>query len=167
MATTTQTPVTITCLRRASDAWWELSFRAAPDDFAHIVRAIKCIPAQRRSYDPTRRCWRIASTSLLLGLGVYLPGLKERVEHLLGGEEEEAEPRPAVSTLPPAVERAYVTLHLLPSAPRCVVKAAYRALAAETHPDVGGSTVAMQQLNAARDTLVGWLDTRGRRTRAA
>ena len=99
MATrTTETPITITYLRRASDGWWELAWRAAPDDFAHIVRAIKGIPAQRRSYDPTRRVWRIASTSLVLGLGVYLPDLKERVAQVLGGGEEEDEaPRPAVA----------------------------------------------------------------------
>jgi hypothetical protein len=164
MATNTRTPVTITRLERAPDGWWELAWRAAPDDFDAIVQAVKSLPLDRRRYDPQRRLWRIASTSLLLGLGVYLgPDLAQRVERLLGKEE----PRPSVLALPQTVEAAFTRLYLLPTAPRSVVKAVYRALAAETHPDVGGSTADMQRLNAARDTAMAWLESHPRRTRAA
>jgi hypothetical protein len=34
------------------------------------------------------------------------------------------------------------------------ITAAYRHLAADHHPDRGGSTVRMQEINAARDTLL-------------
>jgi curved DNA-binding protein CbpA len=43
----------------------------------------------------------------------------------------------------------YVTLHLLPSAPPEVVKAAYKALAVLNHPDKGGETEVMQRINDA------------------
>jgi hypothetical protein len=44
---------------------------------------------------------------------------------------------------------AYQALGVLPSAPRTVIEAAYRALARDAHPDVGGSEARMQALNAA------------------
>lgn len=53
----------------------------------------------------------------------------------------------------PAVARAYEALWLKPGAPMSVVKAAYRSLAAQTHPDVGGDPSAMLRLNTAYETL--------------
>jgi|GEM_PF-6956252 DnaJ-class molecular chaperone len=44
---------------------------------------------------------------------------------------------------------AYAVLWLLPGAPAAVVKAAYRALAAQYHPDAGGDLELMVRLNAA------------------
>jgi curved DNA-binding protein CbpA len=52
-----------------------------------------------------------------------------------------------------ALPKAYVTLGVLPSAPRTVIEAAYRALAKGAHPDVGGSEARMQALNAAMATI--------------
>jgi hypothetical protein len=49
--------------------------------------------------------------------------------------------------------KAYMTLGVLPSAPRTVVEAAYRALAKDAHPDVGGSEARMQALNAAMTAI--------------
>ncbi len=43
----------------------------------------------------------------------------------------------------------YQTLHLLPSAPPEVVRAAYKALAMKHHPDHGGDVGAMQRINDA------------------
>ena len=48
-----------------------------------------------------------------------------------------------------ALTSAYTTLHLLPSAPPELVTAAYRTLAQLHHPDRGGDTGAMVQINAA------------------
>lgn len=53
----------------------------------------------------------------------------------------------------PELTRAYAQLWLRPGAPLPVVKAAYRALAAQYHPDAGGDTVAMTRLNDAYETL--------------
>jgi len=44
---------------------------------------------------------------------------------------------------------AYAALHLLPTAPPALVKAAYRTLATLHHPDRGCDTATMAQLNAA------------------
>lgn len=44
-------------------------------------------------------------------------------------------------------------LHLLPTAPRALVEAAYRVLTRECHPDVGGDHEAMVRLNAAIEAL--------------
>lgn len=43
----------------------------------------------------------------------------------------------------------HADLHVLESAPWPVVEAAYKALARLNHPDRGGSTAAMQKINAA------------------
>ena len=52
------------------------------------------------------------------------------------------------------------TLHLRPGAPVEVVEAAYRALALLYHPDRGGDTDRMQEINAA---IEGLRRARGRR----
>jgi len=44
-------------------------------------------------------------------------------------------------------------LHIANDAPLAVAEAAYRALARHEHPDVGGSTATMQQLNAAIEAI--------------
>jgi DnaJ-class molecular chaperone len=53
----------------------------------------------------------------------------------------------------PGVTNAYTALWLRPGAPLPVVKAAYRALAAQYHPDAGGDPIAMQRLNQAYSIL--------------
>ena len=50
---------------------------------------------------------------------------------------------------------AWGALYLMPGAPPEVVKAAYRALAQLYHPDKGGDTARMQEINAAMEELVG------------
>jgi hypothetical protein len=61
--------------------------------------------------------------------------------------------RAAIAFLPPGsatVKRAwYEVLGVTPTTPMTVVKAAYKALASERHPDAGGSDEAMSELNAA------------------
>lgn len=49
----------------------------------------------------------------------------------------------------------YAALHLLPSAPPELVKAAHRCLAKLAHPDKGGDVVTMQRINAAADRILG------------
>lgn len=50
---------------------------------------------------------------------------------------------------------SHAVLHLLPSAPAEVIKAAYRAMSLIHHPDRGGSTEAMARINDAMDKLMG------------
>ena len=65
------------------------------------------------------------------------------------------------------LDRAHAALHLAPGAPLPVVRAAYRALAARHHPDVGGDPEAMRRLNAAYATLRASHRTRVRREATA
>ena len=51
-------------------------------------------------------------------------------------------------------------LHLLPTAPRRVIDAAWRALSQEHHPDAGGDPEAQARLNAAHARLVGLVSER-------
>jgi hypothetical protein len=75
-----------------------------------------------------------------------------------GGSTTWASSRPADGTRfstapsPPApdpIAKAYASLWLRPEAPWPVIKAAYRALATIHHPDMGGATTAMMEINAA------------------
>jgi DnaJ-class molecular chaperone len=53
----------------------------------------------------------------------------------------------------PTLVAAYAVLWLRPGAPLSVVKAAYRSLAAQYHPDAGGEPLAMRRLNEAYETI--------------
>jgi hypothetical protein len=95
----------------------------------HLVDMLKVyIDASDREWNPQRKVWIIDPTSIAMALdllkSVY-PNTRV-VEH-----EEFAPPRsePIRQTGP------HATLYVLPDAPRCVVDAAYRALAREFHPD--------------------------------
>jgi hypothetical protein len=50
-------------------------------------------------------------------------------------------------------ESAFAALHLLPSAPAALVRAAYKCLAAIHHPDKGGDEGVMKHVNAAYKQL--------------
>jgi hypothetical protein len=50
--------------------------------------------------------------------------------------------------------QAYMLLHLLPSAPKAVIRAAYKAMAMLAHPDRGGDVLQMQVINAAYAQLM-------------
>jgi len=53
----------------------------------------------------------------------------------------------------PVVSTPYEVLHLLPSAPREVVKAAYKALALLHHPDHGGDAELFKEINLAYESI--------------
>jgi hypothetical protein len=53
----------------------------------------------------------------------------------------------------PTVERAYHTLHLLPSAPAELVDLAYRFWSKKLHPDLGGDDGQMAALNTAMEVI--------------
>lgn len=106
-----------------------------------------------RRWDPVLSCW------------VVTPVMAEAAAHWLRTSfpehtERREEPRAAPPPPPPPPPRMgaaepWASLHLLPSAPREVVDAAYKALARLHHPDLGGSTAAMQRVNDAYQKLRG------------
>ena len=101
-----------------------------------------------RKYDPRARHWtvaRLAEKQFRHWLAYARQMLDAQVEWI-AGDDSETEWTPPKK--PQAVD-PYQTLHLLPSAPPEVVKAAYRALAMMHHPDKGGDTATMQTINDA------------------
>jgi hypothetical protein len=71
------------------------------------------------------------------------------LKQMYPGEFAPAPPPPP----PPQIPPHYAALHLAPGAPLAVAEAAYQALARTHHPDAGGSTAAMQALNAAIERI--------------
>jgi hypothetical protein len=63
------------------------------------------------------------------------------------------EPRHLRTPLGESLPDPYVTLGVLPSAPRAVIEAAYRVLAKTAHPDVGGSAARMRDLTWAMTAI--------------
>ena len=94
----------------------------------------------RAPQDPLQKIWSLLLDAAAREFGAFLfgpsAGTKNRARQL----------RTALDTAAP---KAYVALGVLPSAPRAVIEAAYRALAKDAHPDVGGSEARMRALNAA------------------
>jgi hypothetical protein len=141
---------------------YHVTFRGG--DFSLCVSTLKSfIPAGLRGYTPTTRQWFIdedATHQLRRWLSYAETMIGARVEWI-GGEayaEYETECPPPLNTPPPPPPRPkpvdpYTALHLLPSAPPEVIKAAYRALAVKLHPDHGGNEEEMKRINAAYKRL--------------
>lgn len=58
------------------------------------------------------------------------------------------------SDAPPTLTSAYAELHLLPSAPQSVIKAAYKALVSLHHPDKGGDADKFIKISEAYQKIV-------------
>jgi hypothetical protein len=126
--------------------------------FKSLIDALKNFvsPVYRR-YEPATRKWVVgepAAESFRHWLSYARATFNARIEWI-----GEADADPEREWTPPKPERPkasdpYVTLHLLPSAPPEVVKAAYRALAVLNHPDKGGDEEKMKRLNEAYGRLL-------------
>lgn len=101
------------------------------------------IPACQRSWDPDRKVWTVFGSERWANLAVDF--LLEAFPYAKIVRPIE---RPIRQTAT-ASNDPYRALHLLPTAPPELVKSAYRTLSKLNHPDHGGDTVAMQQLNGA------------------
>lgn len=138
----------ISKLGAAEYPWrWGLRIRSAESDvFEAVVAALKQnIPARERRWDGNGKRWLFKDNWIEVAADIL------RVHRLIVDHDDAPgeDARAPVSAPPSRVLAAYERLHLLPSAPPEVVAAAYRALAKRTHPDRGGDTTVMQQLNAA------------------
>lgn len=109
-----------------------------------MVEGIKThIPSRQRTWKPDLRQWwfraevidSVCTLATLFCEGGYV----------------HAQSSPAPAHRGP--EAAYQTLHLLPSAPPELVKAAYKALSKLEHPDKGGDKARMQAINSAYGIL--------------
>lgn len=97
-----------------------------------LIDGLKAFPAHARSYNPATRVWTVRAPHDERALALlfrFFPGATvfgERVRHSAPPPSTPAGPRP------PSPHDA---LHLLPSAPREVIDASYRALVKKYHPD--------------------------------
>jgi len=99
------------------------------------------IPADHRSYDPANKTWYVRPGWGQVAISVLRMAF-DAVE--VTTQDKRSQPKPIRRSDPNFSE-----LHLLPSAPTCVIEAAYKAMAKANHPDRGGSTAAMQAINSA------------------
>ena len=125
-----------------------------PDVFKLLVETLKSfIRADLRRYSRGVRQWHVegrAVASVYRWLNHARDVIHADIEWPDGTEFWDAPPPPPKR--PKAPKRrpdAFATLHLLPSAPPELIKAAYRTLAQLHHPDHGGDTSAMQRINIA------------------
>jgi len=99
----------------------------------------------RAPQDPLQKICSLLLDAAAREFGAFLFG-PGAVQGSAGRKNRARQLRTALDAASP---KAYVALGVLPSAPRAVIEAAYRALAKDAHPDVGGSEVRMRVLNAA------------------
>ena len=135
-------------LRRAGD--W-VFFKTNNAGFINCIRR-GILPLSYRKYDISNRCWLvwwerlpelvdIASRFYLVDWS-ELPGKWQML--IVGGEVKERR-TPIKSSTP------YSKLHLLDTAPPSVVKAAYKALLLEYHPDHNDGIGDKEKLNEVID----------------
>jgi hypothetical protein len=107
-------------------------------------RAGRFVPTEPDSY-----AYALEARCDLLEFGADgVPRFSKRAGHVMHscrGDRTGRPPSPRSSSR----ELAYAELHLLPTAPPAVVKAAFRVLTLISHPDRGGSNDAQRRLNAA------------------
>lgn len=115
---------------------------------AWVIDRIKAvIPSHGRSYDPGARVWTVYSAWISEAVGILEDAFETVTMHRNAQRAESARMSGSVGN------NYYADLHLLPTAPPELVRDAYRCLAKLYHPDRGGSTAAMQRINAAKDHL--------------
>ncbi|MEH0445458.1 hypothetical protein QA811_17800 [Streptomyces sp. B21-102] len=108
---------------------------------------IKDLPHTWRRWDKGEKCWVVELHAVdTLKSSLRLAGFTVRTTHQVGSEQR-------YSTPPPRAERNADTWadSMYRALGKTLGDKAYKALVPVLHPDRGGDTVGMQQLNAARD----------------
>jgi hypothetical protein len=108
---------------------------------------IKDLPHRWRRWDKADKCWVVELHAVdLLESTLRLAGFTVRTTHQGGSGRQYSAPPPRAERNPDTwADSMYKALG------RALGDKAYKALVPVLHPDRGGDTVSMQQLNAARD----------------
>ncbi|MEU6344456.1 hypothetical protein ABZ883_26310 [Streptomyces sp. NPDC046977] len=108
---------------------------------------IKDLPRTWRRWDSDAKCWIVQLHAVdTLRQQLQAEGFTVRTTHGAGARQEKQTPPPRTSrTASTWADAMYTALG------QDLAAKAYKALVPVLHPDGGGDTVAMQQLNAARD----------------
>jgi hypothetical protein len=143
-------------VKKASDGYAVTLKSSNPVDFNFAIGTLKSfIPSSARSYDPDARQWHVdaaAKVEFERWITNMRTVIAATIEWITADDAGDAHERPRKPHTPAKAD-PFATLHLLPTAPPEVVRAAYRALAIKHHPDLGGDVRAMQQLNEAYKQL--------------
>ncbi len=145
-------------LVKRDPCWLEL--HGAPYAIEAEVRA-QVKPATRRSYDRSTGLWSIhwqwikwlVDLARSKNIAVIWADLPATWQKLAAGATMAVD---EVSAEPVCV---YATLYLTNDAPLEVVKAAYKALAAKTHPDVGGDERDFRRISDAYKNIIKTFET--------
>lgn len=108
---------------------------------------IKDLPRTWRHWDAAEKCWIVELHAVdTLKSSLRLAGFTVRTTHRAGSEQRYSAPPPRSQRNPDTwADAMYKALG------KSLADKAYKALVPVLHPDRGGDTVCMQQLNAARD----------------
>lgn len=125
---------------------WALKIKISDGDTFHsFIDALKeNVWPSYRKYDAENRRWLFCPEAMI---DVY----DTLNAYGIGYDGDQSPPPP-----PPSLmnrQAALAQLFLMPNAPADVITAVFRVLAKKYHPDMGGSTEKMQQLNAAMEVL--------------
>ncbi len=115
--------------------------------FTYAIDELKnTVPSSYRTYDPTRKIWTITDSDCLNDW-LYETRRAYTVE-VNYADAYQPPPPPKQQIVSP-----FTTLHLLPSAPPELVKAAYKTLAKIYHPDARGDGEKMIAINRAFEII--------------
>jgi hypothetical protein len=144
-------------VKKASGGYAVTLKSSNPDDFNFAIGTLKSfIHSSARSYDPDARQWHVdaaAEVEFERWITNMRTVIAATIEWLTPDNTSDAHERAHKPHTPAKVD-PFATLHLLPSAPPEVVRAAYKALAIKHHPDkLTGDTRRMQEIVAAYKQL--------------
>ncbi|MGI8406417.1 MAG: J domain-containing protein, partial [Thermomicrobiales bacterium] len=89
------------------------------------------IPTHNREYVPETKVWVIAAPSAPIAIQLMRSVYSDTI--LIDNRHVHSDWK--FSKAEPAVDPNFATLYVMPTAPRCVVEAAYKALSKQFHPD--------------------------------
>lgn len=98
-----------------------------------MVEDCKAVPVAYRSYDPDKRLWTISAPYANRVLDLFLRRFPHATVNRYGTRGRDSASPPPPPKAP--VTTPHATLYVLPTAPREVIEAAYRALVKKHHPD--------------------------------
>jgi DnaJ domain len=125
------------------------------DTFHELITSLKSrIPFTHRNYDGQLKVWMVQKCDAFDEWLEYAEREHGANVTIHGQEEKKSEQRSNRKTGRNEEADPFNTLHLLPSAPVEVIKAAYKALALIHHPDKGGDLRRMQAINIAYEQLI-------------
>lgn len=98
----------------------------------NLIERIKIhIPAYARTYEPATKVWLVDEAYSLIALRL----MRETYPDTIMADNRHMHSEWKFSEAEPAANPSFAVLYLMPTAPRCVVEAVYRALSKQFHPD--------------------------------